>query len=683
MAKTVQISNIQGGSPPYTIELIPIGSQTPTSFNDVPNGIFRVKVTDSVGITTLPKIVKIDDSLHVTDRKINWDKIPSFTLPSGLEAVWGAGAPRWLDEGSPTDAMLHGWTATDNNAIDGNELMDAKRQKSVYLSGFSSLLVTAINSVKTAHPSAVYAAIIQEYTLFNQTSSAIEYSYTNYLGVNVNDIVPSPEGSFVEERTIACLFGTEPTDFTYSYNPGVIRMYDPNSVTEDAYVAIGRAYYNLDKFASDGITGNPTLRKAGILFFNEEFIENSGLANQLIFKGMGLEALAQGNPLRIIYCGKQFVNWGGGIYSGRQNENVSWKLKYFPRLSDSIRASAEQLSQYADLNALGDANCVILNAGINFNIPYPSGVKYEKQGNNIIIDQDGERKWRLSQFSEQIRGRNVTFLIDTQNGGWIETDPSYGYTNNRVPEVFWAVVQMYSSISYTIFVNIALAKKYRGNSDIYTPLSDIPVKTGVVLKDQAEGAFPAYSNTARPLTPYQIEFSVLTSFALTEFYEVFTNYLNVRHPNEGAAPVATNKGSGYGSQFFQMSQFEDMTWALCHIKYISDVGDVFGVGNKRFVAYKPADTSNEIIVMGRIKSNKIWVFASEPRLDPSESIVVTLSTNKNGFKKTFKVFHNENFSNVFTLPTGSYEPSDIVFTYKDVYGIEHKVSGDLRSHYVL
>lgn len=682
MGKTIKIDNIQGGKAPYEVELIPLGVQSATSFNDVPNGVFRAKVVDDDDKTTLPKVVLVADPTYNTDRRINWDKIPPFSLPEGLTAIWGAGSPRWLDEASPTDAMVHGWTHTNNANIDGAELVDAKREKAIYFPyGGASALLSAINQVKATHPTVVNAAIIQEFRIVNQTNSDLNFSYTDYQNQTVNATVSAPQGQPEEEMTVACLFDTQPQG-TGSYYQGIIRIYNPDAVTDAGYVALGRAYYNQEKWSPDGITGNPALRKAGVIFYNEETLGNSGRANQLLFKGMSLEATAQNSPLKIIFYGKEFVGWGGGFYSGQQNDNVSWKKKVFPNLSPTIRTTAEQLTEYANRTELGEANCVVLNSGTYFKVPYPSGVKYEKQNDNYVLDQDGERKWRLGQFSEQIRGQSVTFLADTLNGGWIGSGPSYGYPNNRVPEIFWAVWQMYSAISYTIYVNIALAKKYRGNSDIYNSLADLPVKAGVIMRHDTEATAPAYSDKFRPLTAYQVEWSVLSSFALTEFYEVWTDILPIRHPNENASPVATNKGSGYGSQFLDFSQFEEMTWALKHIAYISPSG-VFSNGNKKIVAYEPANTTNEIMIFGRIKSNKIWVFASEPRLDPNEFIVVTLTNKKNNYSQKFAVKHNENFSDVFTLPsTDSYEPSDIVFTYKDIYNVEHKVSGDLRQHLV-
>lgn len=684
MGKSVKFTNIQGGKTPYKSELIPIGVQSSDTFNDVPNGTFRGKVIDDDTKTTLPKTVVVNDVAHITDRNINWNKIPSFQLPAGLQAVWGWGSPRWLDESQPTDALNHGWTHTDNNQIDGVELVNAKRVKTIYMPyGGANALYNAINEIKSTHPSVDNATVIQVFTVINNTSNPENFTYKNYLNNIVNATVGANDDVEVE-----CLFGETPS---YYSNPGIIRIKNPFGVTEAAYIALGRAYYNQEKWLPDGATGNNIAYRLGIFFYNEETLGNAGRANQLLIKGMAQEAAAQGNPFKVIYYGKSFTEWQGGFYSGQQNDNVSWKQKVFPALKANIRISAQILNEYADLQALGDANCVYLNVGSYFKVPFPqTNTKYEKQNGNYVIDQDGERKYRIGNFNETIRGQNVTFLGNTQVDFWVGSDPSYGYPNDRVSEMFWAIIQFYASCTQIIYANIAIAKKYRGNEDIYTQFDDLPVKTCAVVRDETEGTGPGYANIPRPITTFQIEHTILVTYALCEMFCVWSDYANQTHPNQNLPFAARNKGTGHangqnpnGNNFQQFSQYEDMTWALKQVAYAHENHGVFGAGNKKIVAYQPADITHEIMIFGRLKSNKIWIVAAEPRLDPNEVIVVTITNKKNSYTQKFGVQGGQNFVDTFTLPASdSYEPADIIFSYKDIYDVSHQVTGDLRQHLV-
>lgn len=688
MAKSVKFSAVTGGQAPYQYILSPLGQASEDTFANVPTGMFRGKVVDALGKTTLPKLKYVSDPTHITDRKLNWDKIPAFQLPSGMIGVCGWGFPRWLDEAQPSDALIRGWTHTDNNLIDGAELVNAKRVRTIYFPfGGYSAFQDAINEVKNSFPNAINATVIQHWTLSNPTGNAISGSYVGATGATVQFTISA--GNVLE---LDALFGTEPTYSLSSKNQGIIRFNNPDAVDAPTGVAIGRAYYNQEKWSPDGTTNNPIAFRTGLLFWNEETLGNANTLTQFVFKGMSLEAQAQGNPFKIIYYGKDFIGFGGGFYSGQQNDNVSWKLKVFPNLSPAIRITAEVLSRYADRAEIGEANCVYLDNGTYYKVPYPLiNTKYEKQNGAFIIDQDGERKFRIGEFSETIRGKSVKFLNDTINGFWVGADPSYGYPNNRVSEMYWAITQFYAATTKMLYSNIALAQKYRNNKDIYTEFTDIPVKNCAVVRDVTEGTGPGYDIIDRPIVSYQIEFSVLMTYATCETFCIWTDYGVVAHPNfPNNLPVAKNKNQGYaiitdktGNTPIEFSQFEDMTWALKIVADAHAQHGVFGVGNKKIVAYEPANTTHEIIILGRIKSNKLWIFASEPRLDPNESIVVTVTTKKNNYTQQFLVKGCENFVDTFVLPaTDSYEPADIVFSYKDIYTVQHSVSGDLRQHLV-
>jgi hypothetical protein len=692
MADKIKISNISGGKSPYTRDIIGLANNVSETTNSVSTGIFRARVKDADGNVSELKTVHLKNPAHITDRKLNLEKIREFNSPNGIVAVWGWGSPRWLDElntaQKPTDALAHGWTHTDNCFIDGSELTKEKRAK--FIVPAYSAYNQAVSDVLVSNPNAVNIRLMRRWVLKNETNNPINFTYTDHTGATINDVVPPADSQLGYFELAVSSFWESPPNYDPKRPDGAYYHNAANASDADI-IEVGKRYYEHNKWIYNGPADQSQGFEAQMWLFDEENITvwdaNSFRVNSLILKGVKLRALADNNDLKIIYYGKVFTDFFG-FYSGREQDGTAtWKQKIFPHLTTQKRIDASTFNGWIHQGTL-DAG-IWFDGGFYLKVPMPmENSKYEKQNGAYRLDQDGERLYRFNEFSEVIRGENTTFRRLSQFGVNIGTDASYGYPSNVVGELFWAVNEMYSCVTRLLFLKIAMARKFRNNEDIYNNYTD-PISPCAVVRDRAEGSFPGYGSDNRPLTEYQIEFNFLFPLIAYGKVYVWTSYNNVQHPNMTQSITGINarlKSQGYastenpnGTLPMDFGAFEDMTRTLELIKWADEEYGVF-TDSVFYSAYAPASISHEIIIMGRIKDNKVFIAASAPEMDYNETMSVVFSNKKNTFSRSFTVNGCKNTVQCYVLPTDTYDPKDLVFTYNDIYGQQHKVTGDLRFH---
>lgn len=678
--KRVAFSNIAGGKTPYKIGILGMKDPVAASeYQDIPNGTFRAYIEDADLKRSNAKIVLVDDAGYNTDKVINWQNYPEFTLPANFEIVnWGWGFPRWKDEATPSDALLRGFTHTDNGLITSPSVLPATKR-----SNFSTFneqdINDAIANVVGSYPSAIEATIVQEYNCDNfSLIDSRTVNYTAYDG-SLASVVIAPDSS----GTIKAKFGT------FSPTPGLDSLagqevYNLAGATNDAL-------YNIGRSASSSFTRQVNFDTdvvdvfARILLYDEEKFNNTERLNARIIEGIIFQSNEDTRPCKVIWYGKTFQGWGIGVYGG--NETGSWKNIFYPNLSPTNLANLYEPSSYlAEIDAA--ATDIYLDPVFYFKVPLPQqNTKYHKQNGAYVLDVDGERTIRKTQFSETIRKENVTFYLDPQTGGIdaIGAGVAYGYPNNIVPELWFAMQQFYIHASKVISLLVACRKREEGDLNIYGDLSTQKIKLCPVIRNETEAwTFGGYTSEYRPYTDFQIEWWIYLSLIICENYSGWSGYYNQTKAN------GQNKGSGVyitsdnptGTNIKQFSSFEAWVKANAEIADLEATHSIFGATSKRCVFFQPADTSHEICGWGRLSENRILLHLSEPRLDFDEVMSVTLKNKINSYTKTINLKGNQNFLDVFYLPTGTYAPADVYLEYADIYGQNHKVSGDLRSHIV-
>lgn len=615
---SVSVSGITGGTSPYKVGVIGFKSPgTETTINNLPNGFVRVYIIDNSGKRSFQKLVAVNNPSYSWTNKINWDLMSPVSFSSNVNLIYGWGSPVWSGEAANTDAIRYGFTANGN---------------------------TQFIPVPNLDPT------LREGASYFDNTGAIPYmnNAANQIGA-----------------TGAVISGNALSNWP--------------SVSYSQKVALGNSYYY---FATTRQDPSGTYYRPRWIFFDEEFLANNDeTADYNAALSRGVVTTNTGYTHKIVYYGKLMSASKLYGYSGLSTGN--WKETYFPFMSTTDRNNifiGSNYMNYIDGN-VGNQFVDVMNG--YFKVPFPmSNSKYQKSGSSFILDPDGERKFREDEFTEVQRGRTIQWDNTPRPGQTgIVANPGY-YTGNQVPELWWGVNEFYMIASKYIAQTVALHNKLYGNADIYSnPISTMNVRPMPVIRDETEeDTFPDYSQIPRPISDYQAEFQALFSLAVCDGYYMWSNYGNILAGQERA------KNSGqYFSPFLNSNTnyfggIERMAITNFEVAKLNETYGILEPSAKKAIFYMPADISHEIIAAGTINANKVWVVASEPRLDCDESMNVTLTNTVNAYTQTFTVKGCQNFSEVFVLPAGSYPANTIRLQYNDIYGALHKVTGDLRSH---
>lgn len=696
MGKEIRRSNVNGGVGPYTMVIRGLNETAAETQTGVPAGEFSVFMRDSTGKRSMPKVVKVVDPSHNTDRRINWDKIPNSSLPAGFEAQYGFGCPVWLDE-TNVDAIDHAWTVVDNCEIFPlSKLPNNKRSR--FHTIYGRLINEAVEEAISVQPTAKNARVLAEWTAVNGNNYPLTLNY--YDGDKILNTITLAAN---DDITVRCPFDMPPFftgstgNSSLNENQWTRYIFNEPAATDNALLEVGRRlWWKLVPTFTPG--PNDYSARAKWIFYDEESIfDTPPRYNALIIKGMRLQAATQNVEHACIYYGRPFHNSTWRQFYSQVPNPSSYKQSLFPFLTAGDRATIANLTpvgNHATLHEIGSSVYIDVASGY-LKVPKPNSTSmYEKTNTGTyVLDIDGHRKWKSTSFTEMMRGKEVRwFLSGNENIG---TGAAYGYPSNILPEVCWAAMGHYVFISKLITGVQAL--RFRANSDynVYGAgaIQALPCKPMSVMSHVCEPTFPAYTSYFRTISTYQARLTMFFSLIVCEAVHIWTDNYNVNHPanpfNANLRPAQLKNSGIYitnnnpdGTIPEDFSVFEDFSWALREMTYLHTTHDVLN-NAQLCLFYEPHNTTFEILAVGKLKGNKLLLCITEPRLDFDETMTVVLKNRQNSYTQTIQISGNSCFLDVFILPTGStYTPNDIYIEYTDLNGASHRHSGDLRTHIV-
>jgi hypothetical protein len=655
----IVVSNITGGSGPYTVKVLGhseiTGVTVDTTFGNMPSGIHRVQIVDSLNDRSPFIILNVENSNHLYTNRINWDHLHNnqgYKFPNYIKLVYGFSAPIWSGEdplGEGVDALKYGWSHVSN--VEWKNEADIS---SDYVESFYVPAQTTYNDYNDSIDSNNIAGG-DNLKVINCTLSS------NYLSTSVADRIAAAS--------------------RFYYSDAVLTLYRDGYSSSD----------NKPKF---------------ILWDDEDCLpwdNKKSYFNAALFEAFLTLSDKDGNEnMELLLYGPIFSKAGILSYTHNSWANCSesasnWKEQLYPYLCPEERV----------LFYRGESNLTALNKSIPgqyidsyqgyYKVPLPqTQTKYEKAGNAFVLDIDGDRKFRNEQFSETIRGEAVEWKINSEMGagGGFQTAPEYGYSgtdyNNRhnlINEAYWGVVEKYQKVGLQTALLIACRHNAYGDEDIYnTTLTDLNVRPLPVVRDDTEGiTFPAYKSTSRSISSYELELQSVSAILISGGYDLWSSIGNMDTASNGNQPFISGSGNWKGifktETSHNFSNFEAITQANNHLYRFHERYGILNESAKKLFFTEPANITNEIIGLGRIYGTSLFIFLSEPRMDFDENMTITVRNTLNSYSKTLTLEGCTNLMEVLKLPTGyTYKSKDIYIEYTDILGTNHTVTGDIRYH---
>ncbi|GAB3518649.1 hypothetical protein [Emticicia fontis] len=550
--------------------------------------------------------------------QINWSQFGNFQNTFG-QAVYGYGNPRFSNETGPSgDALAHGWTHTDGV-------------------GLNTIAQVPINKAS---------------------------KFMDCNAVFDNQIVPE---LIAAGKADAAGMSTKTENLT--------------SVSDATAFEAGKKLYYSSWGAWVPETNSYGVR-IGVPFWNEEMWqgrwEEKGRLMKQIILGAKDRATAEGKFFEPILYGYLFNSCLGSFTLNNASIPFGEK-RFFPYHSSAEIATFK--------NASVNVTPYLGIAGIQHGlfsyekVPFPMYESlYKKDSDGKYVMSGGRRVWRDTDFTEKQNGQTINFYASPKDAR------EYYYENDYLPEVWYATIQPYALYSHLVFARMGLKKFNNGNYDISTP-DNFTNKLCHIIRDETEGTFFSMTKISRPISQYMAEFQVYLTYLIgVKSMYVWTDYGPRAGLNEpGGYPV---KPYGQDYNLFKDGQiqpvprywgtFESYTASLKYLQDIHNKYNVFSGSEKYWQATAPSDQTNQVLLFGVLSGKNLVVFGTDPRLDKDEEIVVNMSlSNQSGFNKTFKIKGRQHFVNAFELPAGTYTTDNIRLQYNDLYGVQHKHTGNL------
>jgi hypothetical protein len=144
---------------------------------------------------------------------------------------------------------------------------------------------------------------------------------------------------------------------------------------------------------------------------------------------------------------------------------------------------------------------------------------------------------------------------------------------------------------------------------------------------------------------------------------------------------------------YDMSIINNITAGIHYIESLHDNKGLWSDTDKILTFMEPSRVQDgEIVALGRMNENNVFLMLAEPRLDIDETMDVTVSNTENGTTYTRTVTARDVNRFVYTLPPSidTYEADEIIISYvplkrKDADGgsaIPFVLSGDLLNHVI-
>lgn len=361
---------------------------------------------------------------------------------------------------------------------------------------------------------------------------------------------------------------------------------------------------------------------------------------------------------------------------------VNNRMKVFPFLKSG--------TNYQTNSGLVDSYFANKNIYLPLLPNYPSGAmpmttSFYQKSSGVIQTEDGERKFITNAFNEVINGKTYT---------WVEARPADPEPPNQGPyksfmhEAFLAVYAPLSFYANAVYELRVLA----GGNDLTNVLNG-SYKTHFMLRTTHESN--PWQNAYRPLDPYMTKVTTLLGYAMANkvvLWSGWTGTWGLTDNGLGIYPIS-NEGTGlaqgdiegYGSatpKNVNLTAERQILGLTYRIKQLSRDYGFFGTTDKLCTFTDPLAIQSraELMAVGRIQGDKLWLVVAEPRHDIGESTVITVGTTKNSYTHTFTLAAKQIREIIVDFPDGTYNPNEVWTQYTTIKGNNVKTSGDLREH---
>jgi hypothetical protein len=344
--------------------------------------------------------------------------------------------------------------------------------------------------------------------------------------------------------------------------------------------------------------------------------------------------------------------------------------------------------------------------------PLPNDVSlYQKSGADFVLDPWGDRLPILTDISATLRGIPFTLrtvgdrvdstgllsLCSNEYGvGFLQGGSCINKGGEEIDQYarhqsWMALNGLSAQVALLTHHLIARNKEQFGDPSIveyrdeatwdYLPLMSFKTETRPWGQTSWQGL---------PVSRYQtntIFFSSMITFGRVQMWNGQGE--KEAHPMGQDFPTTDVYNSGTESSVpYDMGQISNITAGIQYCEWLHDTYSLFSNDDKILVFMEPSNVQDgEIIALGRMNGDNVFLILAEPRLDIGETMLVEI---RNGVDllQTVTVTARELKRVIFTLPTGTHAASDIHISYvplkeKDDGGsTAFNLTGDLIGEHV-
>lgn len=475
------------------------------------------------------------------------------------------------------------------------------------------------------------------------------------------------------------------------------------------------------------------------LFNNEAEAQNENFFNHYVAKGAIDYAIAEGNE-NFIYLDyqlldlPQFVKFSRYYYDNGDGDADRYRM-WWPFFDKSQTESTRTINAGIIFDSLRYDNVNYQRAIDNYALAaLPDDVSlYQKSGSTFVLDSVGNRLVKNQDITATVRGKQFTLRTwgdrDSQgllkyctasNGklGWESggtcyqgVSELYPYGANRIFYNKHQAERAIHGLSQVTAINIssliARNKEQFGTSDITEYREDADWDYVPIFREETESlsAYLSVGSTnettnwqglfeSHPISNYQANGWFFQSMVLFGRAQLW-NGQGPKTPSPMGQPfdyLNVNTGQIQNTPY-DMSIINNITAGIHYIEYLHDNYGLWSDDDKILTFMDPSRVQDgEIVALGRMNGDELFIMLAEPRLDIGETMEVTISNTENGTTYTRIVTAREVTRFRETLPPSidTYEADEIRISYvplrrKDADGgsaIPFVLTGDLLNHVI-
>lgn len=313
---------------------------------------------------------------------------------------------------------------------------------------------------------------------------------------------------------------------------------------------------------------------------------------------------------------------------------------------------------------------------------------YKRDSSGVIqLDALGDRDFVDYGFNEVQRGVNLHW------------EPNEGHENDPVnpdqgPYKWWrhevglAVYQGYAHYENAVY-NL---RTLQGSNSISNVL-DGPYKFSYMLRGTNESN--SWSGNYRPLDAATSLWYLLMGHTMAHivlWWEGWTGTYGFTDDGSGINPIV-NEGNPYPQAGIEglegqaknvhLGAHRQSLAIMWYLKTLNRDYGLFATGDKLLTFTGVGgliQSRGEILGIGRLRANYLFIALFEPRFEIGETMNVTIGNTKNSTTFVVNIVAKVPYFGVFVLPSGTYNANEVWIRYTSIKGVNCKVSGDLTDH---